>query len=399
MRYTKGILALLLAVGLIVFSLAGVKAASAGSAPEKIRFGSAISLSGWLASSAEIGQVQVMKLWEQEVNARGGIYVPEYDRRIPVELVLFDDKSDPSTTARMVEKLIVEEKVDFILPPHGTAWHFAMAPIANQYGYPFFGSSITSEKLRSKAVMMPYFFVIEMQWANIGPDIVELALQAGAKSAAVIFASSLYGIEGSGHIVPLLVDKGVEVSVLKSYPYDILDTSPILKKIKASNVDALIALGYIEDGLLIAEQAKIIGLAPKFMYISLAPTAPVFYEKFGKTVEGIFGQGGWNQDHSGASEWAERFVKRWGRAPDHLVSAQTIAGLQIMEQCIEKVGLDRDKVKAMMAAETFHTIWGDVKFVDQYNTLGPTVSQVQGGRYVRVAPESLRMADPALSQP
>jgi len=389
MKHLK--IAILVALGIALLALP--LSASAKSTPKNITFGCAIALSGWLATDAE-SQVLTMKMWEKETNGKGGIYVPEYDKRLPVKLILYDDKSDGGQTVKMVEKLILEDKVDFILAPFGTEWHFAMAPLANQYKYPVIGTSITSEQLRVGYHKLPYFFVIETQWPQIGDALVDLCVKNGVKTVANVYVGTLYGIEGSGYVVPRLGVKGIDVSLIKSYPPDTMDLSPLLKEIKALNVDALLATSYLRDALLLVEQTKAINLNPKLLYIAYPASDPELWNKFGKNTQGIVGQGGWDPNNPATIDWAKRFKSLFNRWPDYLVAPHNWAALEIMQQCIEKVGLDRVKVRNMLASETFSTkVWGKVKFVNQYNTLGPWISQWQGGKYERISPKNLKTAD------
>ena len=362
--------------------------------PDKIIFGGAQALTGWLAADAETQRMAV-EMYIEDMNAAGGIYVPEYDTRIPVELIMYDDKSDPATAAKMYEKLILEDEVHFIIPPYGTAWHFSMAPIADQYGYPLIGTTMTSEQLRSQAVTMPGFFIVEMQWSNIGTDLIALLAEAGVESAASLFVSTLYGIEGAGFIVPRLEVAGIDVVVNKSYPYDMTDFSPLLKDIKAKNPDAVVTTSYLGDALILVEQAITIGLDPKVFWIAFPASDPAFVEKFGtEKLEGLLGQGGWDPHDQATIEYTEKFETRWGRSVDYLVVPETVAMLEILQYSIEKVGLDHEKVIEVLATEKFHTtLWGDVEFVDHYNTLGPTVNQWQGGKYVPITPEFRKIGD------
>ena len=71
---------------------------------------------------------QSTRLWVPEVNAQGGIFVKEYNKKLPIELKIYDDKSDQGTMTRLTEKLILEDKVDFLFPACGTACLFAASP-------------------------------------------------------------------------------------------------------------------------------------------------------------------------------------------------------------------------------------------------------------------------------
>jgi branched-chain amino acid transport system substrate-binding protein len=173
-------------------------------APAKIRIGNAISLSGPYAAGAEITQTPNFDLWMEEVNAKGGIYVKEYDKKLPVEIIRYDDKSDAGTMTRLVEKLITEDKVDLLLPPWGTAMHLAAAPIANKYGYPLIGPTISAESLRELIPTLPYFFGILNMPREQGKALVDLLVELGVKRVALIYIEDSYGIEWTGVVKPAL---------------------------------------------------------------------------------------------------------------------------------------------------------------------------------------------------
>ena len=68
----------------------------------------------------------IMQMWADDVNARGGINVG--GKKLPVELKIYDDTSDLGTSTRLIEKLILEDKVDFLIPPCSTAFLYAYRP-------------------------------------------------------------------------------------------------------------------------------------------------------------------------------------------------------------------------------------------------------------------------------
>ena len=174
----QGIFVLLIAVVFLV----GVSDAEA---KDKIVFGQAISLSGPLAGGVAISGGKVYELWIEEVNKAGGIYVEEYGKKLPVELKRYDDKSDIGTMRNLIEKLILEDKVDFLLPPWGTAWLFAAAPIANKYGYILIGGPGGALKL--KELSLPYFFQVLNFSDTQAPALADIFKEIGVKSVAVIY--------------------------------------------------------------------------------------------------------------------------------------------------------------------------------------------------------------------
>ncbi|MDQ7083196.1 MAG: ABC transporter substrate-binding protein [Aquificota bacterium] len=87
-------------------------------AEEVLRLGAAVSFTGKYAKEGELLR-RGYELWKEKVNSMGGIKVG--NKRYRVEIVYYDDQSDPKTTAKLVEKLIVEDGIKFILGPYGSA--------------------------------------------------------------------------------------------------------------------------------------------------------------------------------------------------------------------------------------------------------------------------------------
>ena len=128
-------------------------------AKDKIVVGMSRPLSGWNAVIGDSAYRPVYETFVAEVNADGGVYVEEYGKKLPIELLVYDDKSDVGTMARLTEKLIVEDKVDFLWPASGTAFLFAQAPIANKYNYVLITAEGGATSLKDMLPSMPYIFV------------------------------------------------------------------------------------------------------------------------------------------------------------------------------------------------------------------------------------------------
>ena len=53
----------------------------------------------------------------KEINEAGGIMVKAYGKKIPVKLMICDDKSDNTTSIQLYEKLVTEDPHSMVLPP------------------------------------------------------------------------------------------------------------------------------------------------------------------------------------------------------------------------------------------------------------------------------------------
>jgi len=408
MKKMFGLLSRVIVLIIVLLMVRGVyaqtKPPAVKKAPEYILIGNAISLTGPYSIGAKITQIPNFDMWIEEVNAKGGIFVKEYNKRIPVKLIRYDDKSDVGTMVRLVEKLCVEDKVHFLLPPWGTAMHFAIAPVINKYGYPLIGPTVSSLKLRELVPRYPYFFAILNQPTQQVPALVDLLVELGVKKVAVVFVEDLYGIEWTSVLAPELGKKGFEVVLLKSYPLGSKDLSPLIKQAMDLHTEAFLAMSYPEDTMLFTKQAIELNFNPKVFYCGVGTAFPVYRDNFGiKTVEGVMGAGAWNPrvPYAGAKEYFEKHKKRWGAEPDRWGSAFAYASVQVLEQAIEKAGtLDRKKVRDIIATETFQTVIGPVRFQEGFNIQSPgEIGQWQNGEFEIVAAKEKRTAKPIFPKP
>ena len=373
-------------------------------APKKIVFGQAIGLTGPMGAATAFLETPATQLWLQELKAKGGLYVKEYGKRLPVELIQYDDKGDVATTVKLYQKLITVDKVDVLLPPEGTGYHVAIAPLCNQHKYSLVTMSCGSEKLREVAPKFPYFFVTINMPRDYANALVELMGGLGVKTAAMVYVSHEYGIDCAATSGPLMGASGIDVVMFKAYPLSPTDLSPLLKEAKAANVDALIAHSYVADTLLLVEQAKVIGFNPKLFYVAIAGAWPLLKEKFGtRGVEGVISPGGWNPGlpYPKAKEYYDKFLKLHGRSPDYWSGPYAYALLEVYEQAIGIAGFrNREKLRNVIASETFDTVIGPVKFVDQFNIYHPSqLGQWQNGIFQAIAPKKTMTADPIYPKP
>jgi branched-chain amino acid transport system substrate-binding protein len=124
-----------------------------------VRIGYTMARTGPWTGGAQVTQEPNYILWAEQQNAAGGLNVKGVKR--PIELVSSDDRSDVETVVRTYEKLMSQDKVDLILPPWGSNANFAMAPLANKFGYPLLAPTALSRRLVE--MKLPYFFLLLQQ--------------------------------------------------------------------------------------------------------------------------------------------------------------------------------------------------------------------------------------------
>ncbi len=371
----RSILALALAV-LCVFALfcgcsggGGKSGYKIDKNKDKIVFGGARSQSGVYAFFDQAAFGPIYRMWAEEVNADGGIYVKEYGKKLPVELKVYDDTSDLATMTRLYEKLILEDKVDFLLAPVSTAFLYAVAPIANKNGYILMGAEGGSTTLKESIAQYPYFFSTLNFSDTQVPALVDILTANKVKSAYIVFIEDLHGTEYSGAAVPAFAKAGIDVKGVKSVPADIQDMTAIINDAQASGAQAFLVFAYPDQGFLAIGQAMAMNYNPDVFLIGPGGSFDSIKAVFGEdAIEGLMSWGAWNGKSSeAAKDFLERFQARYADDPNVCVDwwghLPYYAGLQIMQQAIEACGtLDQSVLRDYIATNKFNTVLGETYF-------------------------------------
>jgi branched-chain amino acid transport system substrate-binding protein len=364
---------------------------------DKILIGQAVSMSGPLAIQDSVVSGPYYDLWIKDTNAKGGIYIKEYDKKLPVELIKYDDKSDPGTMTRLMEKLILEDKVDFLLPPVSTAMLFAAATVANKHKYILIGGAGGAMKL--KDVKLPYFF----QSLNIAetqvPVLADILAELKIKKAAIISIEDLHGIEYSEMAVPEFKKRGIEIVMNKKYSFNVKDLSSQLKQAKDSGADAFIGFSYPDECMLVTGQAMSVGYNPKVFFLSVGPAFSFYKGAFGPAIEGVMGGGAWNEKTSaGAKKFSEHFKEVTGKEMgNYWGSLFFYASMEHFTQAVEEAGtLDQSKIRKIMAKKKYDTVLGKYWYDDRQMSANHPgqIGQYQKGVFEVVDPGAKRTAPP-----
>lgn len=372
----RNLLALALALLMVLALFGGCAKTDAGGSgykidknKETIVFGGSRSMTGVYAFFEQSAYGPIYKMWVDDINAAGGLDIKEYGKKMKIELKVYDDTSDLSTMTRNLEKAIVEDQVDFILPPVSTAFLYAAAPIANKYGKVLMGAEGGSATLKESIAQYPYFFSSLNFSDSQAPALVKVFQDQGIESAYIVFIEDLHGTEYSGALVPQLANAGIDVKGVKSVPADIQDMTSIIQDAESSGADAFLCLTYPDQGFLALNQSIAMEYNPKVWFMGSGGGFSSIQAVYGdETIEGLMSWGAWNTKSSAAcAEYFEHFKDYWKDDPnvfyDYWGLVHYYAGLQCLQKAIEGAGtLDNEKVQQYLVANHFDTVLGDTWF-------------------------------------
>jgi len=362
-----------------------------------VRIGFSMARTGPNAVAAQGGVEANYTLWSEQVNAAGGLNIKGQKRKI--ELVGYDDQSDVETSVRTYEKLMADDKVDLILPPWGSNFAFAVAPLANKYGYPFLSTTGSAKKLLE--MKLPYFFGASWTAEQSTRALVEVMVAEHVKTVAVGYMDDLFGLERYNVLVPMLKERGITIVGEKSFPANTKDLSVVLKDFKAKEPDALLGLTYPAESFLMTTQAKEIGFNPKLFYVAIGPAFPFFKQRFADAAEGMMGFGTWTPSQGQMQQdYRDAYMKRFNKEPDRDTTGFVWSSLQEQQEAIEKAGLDRKAIRDYIASHEFTTLIGKVSYKDGAMARDAgTLSQWQNGSYELIWPAANATKAPLYPKP
>ena len=377
--------------------LAGAAAAGAAAqeAPKSIKVGYVISLSGPQSAGAMLTTVPNYRLWVDEVNKAGGLMLKKYNKRVPIEVSEIDDRSNNEDMVRLVERLMTVDKVDIVLSPWGTGPNLQAAPTFNKYGYPQIMGTAATDKIPELAPRFGNAFWLLGRPTEGVNALVELLSDLKKKgqlkdTVALFTVQHPFGSEFLTPAKPALDKAGFKIVYETTYPLGVSDLSAQIKAAKAANPDIMIAFSYPPDTFMLTEQAMANDFNPKFKFLSVGVAFPSYKGKFGDKIDGTFGLGAWDPNGPGVKEYVERHKAVNKAEPDRWASSNTYAGLQALQQAIERVGeIDRAKIIEELKTGTFKTILGDMKLEGNRLTKLWWVGQWQGGEYKGIAPTNM----------
>lgn len=373
------------ALKLAAAALASVTLGTTAFAGETVKIGAVAPKTGPLAGGAVVTQWPNIELWVKQVNARGGLKVDGTQKLI--ELIEYDDKTNPGEHIKAVQRLATQDEVDFIIAPYGTGFNVAAAPIYAKYGYPQIAVSAISDKIEELTGRYPNLFFTLGTTTSFVEGVRDILLDmrnAGkiGNRIAMVNVADAFGIELAEAARPIFTEAGFELVYDKSYPLGTPDLSPVMKGAKAAKPDAFVAWSYPPDTFGLTEQAIIEDLQVGAFYTAVATCFPAYGGAFGSKINGNLGAGGVDPESPKIQAYFKAHKELTGKDADGWASANTYVSLQILEQAIEGVGrTDRAAVSQYIKDNTFDTIMGDIKFENQFSNRFWTVGQWQDGVY------------------
>jgi branched-chain amino acid transport system substrate-binding protein len=399
--------------GLLALTIAGSLAfttavpAPAAAADGTIVFGAALAATGSTAREGELTK-EGYEFWKDYVNSHGGMKVG--GKTYNVDIKYADDESNPQTAARLVEKFVSEDKVNFILGPYGSANSATAAAVVERLKVPMVEGNGAAQSIFSQG--FKYTFAVLAPGTKYLQGILEMALtlKPKPKTVAIATANDAFSVEVGGGAAAFATAHGMSVIYNNKYPANTTDVSAVASAIKAVSPDIILNGGHLDEALLLQRTFKEQNVNAKIFGYSVGPDTPDYRKTLGKDANWVFGGTQWSPTakYKGApgfigdsKVYAAAFNKKYGHVPDYH-NAESTAACLAFQYAIEKAGsLDPLKVRDALQALDVVTFYGILKFdsrgINMYKPMA--VNQIQNGNLMTVWPLGVQNAKPMYPTP
>ena len=367
----------------------------AQAAKKEIKLGCAISFTGGKSRSGKLYR-DAYDMAVEQVNKKGGVKVGNDTYQL--KIVYYDDKSDSTESSKLVEKLIAEDKVDFLLGPYSSGITIPDSLIAQRYKVPMIEGGGASGKIFSRG--NKYIFGTLPPAGQYFKSTLEMlkTFSPAPKTIAILYADDKFDVSVAEGTSELANEMGFNVVLHEKYAEGATDFNSILTKIKASGVEVALVAGHTEESLNFTQQAKELNVSPKLISMTVGPSEADFRKSLGKDAEYIYGVASWSTQmnfigylFNDTKEFVKLFKEKFNYDPDYH-NASGIADVAIFKDAIERAGtLDKEKVRDAIAATNLSTIYGRVQFSDNGQIKGTSVVlQILGGEIYQVYPNGAK---------
>jgi branched-chain amino acid transport system substrate-binding protein len=365
MTRTRALIATVVTMLIIIAALAMSPVARAA---DPIRIGLGMALTGGLSANGKPALL-AMQIWKDEVNKKGGLLGR------PVELIFYDDQTNPATVPGIYTKLLDVDKVDLVVSGYGTNLIAPLMPIAMERKLTVLGifGLANNEKYQ-----YPNYFQI----SPTGPDpatstaipFFELAAKQTPKpqTVAIVGADAEYPQTALAGAREVIKKFGFKTLYDKTYPPSTVDYTPIVRAIKATNADIVFVASYPPDSVGMLRAAHEVGLQPKIFgggMVGLQFTT--IMQSMGSKLNGIVNYDYWVPEKTmmfpGIAEFFKEYQPRATKEGvdtlGYYLPPYAYAAMQVLGDAVTATkGLDQQKVADYIRNNEFNTIVGKVKF-------------------------------------
>ncbi len=369
---------------LAAIALAGAVAFAAPvQANDTIKIGFSMALTGGLAGAGK-GALIAMQVWAEDVNAKGGLLGKQ------VELIYYDDQTNPANVPGIYAKLLDVDEVDFVVSGYGTNLIAPAMPLVMQRGLVF--PSLFGLAVNEKFNYPNYFQIMPSgpepmtDWSR-GFFEVAMAQDPPPKTIALVGADAEFAKNAVNGARTNAEKYGLEVVYDESYPPKTADYTPIVNAIQARSPDIVYVGSYPPDSVGMVKAATEVGLKTRMFGGGMVGLQfASIMTALGPKLNGIVNYDFWVPEPTLQFEGVEAFLAKYQKAAEgqgvdplgFYLQPYAYAYLQVLEQGITGTGsMDHAAIGEFIRNNEFDTVVGKVSFAPNGEWANTRVLMVQ----------------------
>jgi len=357
----------------------GLAFSAAALAQQPIKIGIGIAQTGTLGGGGKAALL-ALQMWVEDVNAKGGLLGRK------VELLAYDDQSNPATTPGIYTKLLDVDKVDLLIAPYGTVPTAPIMPLVKQRGLLLMGNFSFQVNHTVKHDM----------WFNNAPwgdatswteGFLRIGQNIGAQTIAFIAADQEFAQNLANGAKEIAKKSGLKTVYEQNYPPATVDFSAMIRAIRAARPDMVFVCSYPNDSVAIVRAVNEIGVGPTVKLFGGGMVGLQFtpvMESLGSSLNGIVNYHSYvpGMKYPGIEDFLQRYAKKAAEAKvDPLgfyLPPFNYAIGQILEQAIAATrSLDQKLLAKHLHGHEFNTIVGPISWGPDGERARPAVPMIQ----------------------
>jgi len=399
-----------LAAACAVVALAAGAGVRTAAAEDTITLGAAVSLTGKYSVNGKNTQ-DGYNLAAKVINEHGGVKVG--GKAYQLKIVYYDDESTSARGAQLVERLISQDHVDFVLGPYGSALTKAIVPITEKYGVPMVEGNGADRGLFTKgykylfATLNTSDYYLRAAVSILADEAKREGRDPKSLKIAIAIENDNFSQDVRDGVEEDAKKYGMQVVIDDKLPADLNDMTATLTKVKALKPDALFISGHEKGAVLGIREVAAQRVYVPMLALTHCDSAQIT-EKFGKDANYAFCGSQWDSRMTYSDRWfgnpqkyAELFNATFHYEPPYQ-AAESTATVEVFADAIARAGsLDRAKVRDAIAATDMMTFYGPIKFDATGKNIAKSMVmyQVQDQKYVVVAPAKWATGKPIFPAP
>ncbi|HET7848617.1 MAG TPA: amino acid ABC transporter substrate-binding protein [Pseudolabrys sp.] len=370
-----------------------------------IQLGAALSATGIYAANGN-NTKNGYEFAIKKINDAGGVKIGGKCYHFAIKY--YDDESTPARAAQLVERLIDQDKIKYVLGPYGSPLTKAILPVIEKYKTPLVQGEAASRSLFTQGYKYQFGIVAtsEKYLTPVVDMAAHLAKKAGKDPStvkiAMIYQDDAFSLDVRQGVVDEMKKYKMTAAIDDRMPKDLNDITSFLTKVKALKPDVLIVSGHEKGAVTAARQMSQLEIQVPLVGITHCESGKVTQD-FPKASAGFVCPTQWDETMKASDPMfgtAANYNKEIKAAyPQYKVvpyqTAQASAAVYVWKDAFARANsLDKEKLRTALQKTDLETFYGHIKFAPDGSDPGKEIilRQIQNGKYKVVWPPNVAVA-------